>query len=147
MKPELKSQCLGNGGDNLNPDIEQWFQRHVLAVVIAEDYLDPRWEKRCDEAYVQELAGKLLPTFPQMTLELEYAVSTKDLAEVSIATAREVVEIRKLTRKIFENCPPLDELEANPLYQTYREFFDRSPEVLLQIHQIEQAMGLARHGM
>ena len=131
----------------MNPEIEKWFRRHVLAVVMAEDYLDPHWEKRCDEAYVQALARKLKSTLPQSTLELEFAIPTKDVEEVSIATAREVVEIRKLIRTILESEAPLDELKANPLYQTYPEFFDRSPEVLLQIHQIEQAMGLARHGM
>jgi hypothetical protein len=127
----------------MSTDKEKLFQRHVMASVISEDCRDPDYEDLRKPGHRQELSRSLRETYPESTQEFVLALSPTELDELSIATAIETVEIRTLIHESCEGKLSLEELRAHQLYPIYQDYFDRTPEGLLHIHLISQAVGLA----
>ena len=125
------------GKDPFPPEISTLLPRIILELALTEDVTGPWASEVVGDKYIAELAPRLREPVARALSEAGIAVSEEKLARICQVSASETFVIRRLNEARIEGEVLVRDFRHLPLYRTYQDYFEQSPEV------VAKAFGIA----
>ncbi|HEV2328651.1 MAG TPA: hypothetical protein VGY56_07690 [Verrucomicrobiae bacterium] len=122
----------------VDPKIAKLLKDVILELAIFEDVTGPScYEVERDE-YVAQCATRFRDTIVEVLQKEAIAVSDEELDRICKGVAGEVFVIRALAEVRLNGEILVEDIKQVKLYQTYRGYFEASPEVEAKARQVAQ---------
>lgn len=125
------------GKDPFSPEISRLLPKLILELALVEDVTGPWASAVVGDEYIAQLAPRLREPVARALRAAAIAVSEAELARICQVSASETFVIRRLNEGRLEGEVSVQDFCQLPLYRTYREYFEQSPEI------VAKAFGLA----
>jgi hypothetical protein len=121
----------------LAPEIHRLLPPLILELALTEDVTGPFCAQVVRDEYIARLSSRLREPVVQELHKVGIAVSDGQLAEICRLAASEAFVVRGLNEARLEGEISLGDLRHLPLYRTYRNYFEPTPDM------VARAFGIA----
>jgi hypothetical protein len=136
------------GKTALPPEIYQLLPPLILELALTEDVTGPSCTRVARDEYIAHLSSRLREPVAQRLRKKDIVVSEAQLAEACRLAASETFVIRGLSEARLAGEISLADFRHLPFYDTYRSYFEQTPDIVAKAFEISisaaEALGGAR---
>jgi hypothetical protein len=131
-RPRYRIWIEPGAGKPIAPEIHPQLQKIILEFALLEDVTGPMCSLVDGDKYVAEGARRLRESIVLALQGAGITLPEEQLTVLCRVTASEAFIIRRLLEAKITGEMCKQDIKANPLYKTYKAYFDQAPEMAIR---------------